>query len=196
MEAESLWLGIAGLVSTVLVSAISIYFTHKSQRSPLRETLYARQIDALTEFILISTRIQELTRVLMNEKELTDEGIQNAQNLWAQLEAELLETTQKAGILMPSSVYSAMTAYRACMHDFEEALNEQAAPKDAFYALAGAASHVFMVGRELVGADNLSIESVNLHSREGYKNMEAIGKDSLAKVVRALWHRGNADPKQ
>lgn len=195
MDIGTLWLGVAGLIATVLVSAIGFYFTYKSQRSPLREALYARQIDALTSFVSVSTRIQELAGALMNEKEFTDEGLERAQLLWCELDGELLDTTQKVGLIMPSSVYSAMTAYRASVQDFHEALDKQAAPTDAFYALAGAAGHVFMVGRELVGADNLSIESVNLHSRDGYKKMQGIGREATAKVVRALWSRGNSDGK-
>ena len=41
-------ISIAGLVATVTASGIGFYFSQKSQRSPLRQELYKKQVDYLT----------------------------------------------------------------------------------------------------------------------------------------------------
>jgi hypothetical protein len=189
MDTTSLWIGIAGLTSTAIVSAIGFYFTHKAQRAPLIEQLYAKQIELLIQFSLVMTRIQQVAGALMSFAELDEGERKQARELWDELDGDLMEVTQKSSIVMPSSVYSAMTAYRAATQDFKELLVSEAGPKDAFFAMMGAATHVGMLGRELSGADTLGLESVDLHNAKGLKTMEDVGRVALAKVSRALWTR-------
>jgi hypothetical protein len=189
VDTASLWIGIAGLLSTVIVSSIGFYFTHKSQRGPLIEQLYLKQVELLMHFSLVMTRIQQVAGALMSYAELEEEERKQARELWDALDGDLMEVTQKSSIVMPSSIYSAMTAYRAATQDFKESLVSEASAKDAYFALMGAAAHVGMLGRELAGADTLGLESVDLHNAQGLKTMAGIGRVALAKVSRALWTR-------
>jgi hypothetical protein len=195
MDATSLWISIAGLASTAIVSAIGIYFTYKSQRSPLIEQLYSKQVELLIQFSVVIARIQLVAGALMNYADLEPEEKKQTRELWDALEGDLLETTQRSSIVMPAAIYSAMTAYRAATLDFKESLVSEKGPKDAYHSLMGAAMHVGMLGRELAGADTLGAESVDLHNADGYKTMQAIGKVALAKVSRALWTRSRVDEK-
>jgi hypothetical protein len=189
VDTASLWIGIAGLLSTVIVSGIGFYFTHKSQRAPLIEQLYLKQVELLMHFSLVMTRIQQVAGALVSYAELEEEERKQARELWDALDGDLMEVTQKSSIVMPSSIYSAMTAYRAATQDFKESLVSEASAKDAYFALMGAAAHVGMLGRELAGADTLGLESVDLHNAQGLKTMAGIGRVALAKVSRALWTR-------
>jgi hypothetical protein len=193
VDANTLWISVAGLASTAIVSAIGIYFTHKSQRAPLIEQLYTKQVDLLSQFAVLMSRIQQVAGALMSYSDLEPDERKQAQDLWDALEGDLLEITQRSSIVMPSAVYSAMTAYRASTIDFKESLVSEAGPKHAYYALMGAATHVGMLGRELAGADTLGVESVDLHNAQGYKKMQEIGRVALAKVSRALWTRAHVD---
>jgi hypothetical protein len=105
----------------------------------------------------------------------------------------ILDITQRGALVLPSSLYSALTAFRACSDDFEIAVVKSQNIESAYYALMGASSHVVMLGRELSGADGLSVESLSLHNKRGYKKMETIGRVALGKVSRALWNRGRAE---
>ncbi len=185
----TVWISIAGLSSTVAASAIGFYFTHKAQRSPLRQELYKKQIEILTSFVLVATRLQLVADRLRARTELTQPEFESAQQLWHDLSGDLLEVTQKGGVVLPSSAYSAMTAVRAAVHDFEDVMTRDADAKDAYFALMGAVAHVFMIGREIVGADALSTESIRLHGAEGYEKMNRIGRHAFAKVSTALWTR-------
>lgn len=185
----SVWISIAGLSATVAVSAIGFYFTNKAQRAPLRQELYKKQIEILTSFVLVATRLQMVADTLRTREGLHQQEFDTAQKLWHDLSGDLLEVTQKGGVVMPSSAYSAMTAVRAAVNDFEESMTTNADAKDAYFALMGAVGHVFMIGREIVGAAALSTESIRLHSAEGYKQMNDIGRHALAKVSTALWTR-------
>ena len=185
----TVWISIAGLTATVAASLIGFYFTYKAQRSPLRQELYKKQIEVLTSFILVATRLQLVADTLRDRTQLTQEEFETAQQLWHDLTGDLLENTQKGGVVLPSSAYSAMTAVRAAIHDFEDVMVRDGDPKDAYFALMGAIGHVFMIGREIVGADALSTESIRLHSRDGYERMSQVGRHALAKVSTALWTR-------
>lgn len=192
----SVLIGIAGLIATVAVSAIGFYYTHKAQRSPLREQLYARQMEILISFTVVTTRIQQVADALGNASALSPEEIKQAQDLWDDLTGDLLEVTQKAGVVMPADLYSAITAYRACTEEFKQSLVREGGSGEAYFGLMGAATHVFMMGREMVGADSLSVESLNLHSADGYKKMKQAGRVAFAKVCKALWTRsGNENPQ-
>ena len=149
----SVWISIAGLSSTVAASAIGFYFTNKAQRSPLRQELFSKQIEILTSFALVATRLQLVAETLRTRAELTQQEFEAAQQLWHDLSGDLLEVTQKGSVVLPSSAYTAMTAFRASVHDFEDVMIRDVDAKDAYFALMGAAGHVFMIGREIVGAD-------------------------------------------
>lgn len=186
---STLWISVAGLASTAVVSAIGIYFTYKSQRAPLIEQLYTKQVDLLIQFAVLISRIQQVARALMSNAELTPEERGQARELWEGFEVELLELTQRSSIVMTSAIYSAMTAYRATTQEFAASLRSGGEPKDAYYALMGAAMEIGMLGRELAGADTLGVESVDLHNAGGYKKMQAVGRLAFAKVAKALWTR-------
>lgn len=185
----TVWVSIAGLASTVTVSAIGFYFSQKSQRSPLRQELYKKQVEYLTEFVVQATRLQMLA-ASYKAGSLTFEPGSQAEQAWEVLAEELRDITQRAGVVLPAAAYSTMTAYRAAQNDFEDALIAKQELQAPLRALTGALGHVFMVGREVLGADNLSAESIRLHSARGYENMNRIGAKALGKVHAALWQRG------
>lgn len=188
MEA-TVWISVAGLTATVATSAIGFYFSQKSQRSPLRQELYKKQIECLTEFVVNATNLQMMAASYRAGTSTFQEGSDEEQ-AWEILAERLRDITQRAGLVLPAAAYSTMTAYRAAQHDFEDVLIAKGDLHQPLQVLMGALGHVFMVGREVLGADSLSAESVRLHSAEGYEDMNRVGSKSLAKVMEALWNRG------
>ncbi len=193
MEA-TVWISLAGLSATVAASGIGFYFSQKSQRSPLRQELYKKQVEYLTEFVVLATRLQMLAAGYKTETMSFKNGSE-AEQVWESIAEQLRDITQRAGLVLPAAAYSTMTAYRAAQHDFEDALIAKKDLAQPLRTLTGAMSHVFMVGREVLGADNLSSESIRLHSSKGYENMNRIGATALGKVHEALWNRGKTHPK-
>ena len=185
----TVWISVAGLASTVAASAIGFYFSQKSQRSPLRQELYKKQVEYLTEFVVQATRLQMLAASYKVGSHTFEEGSE-VEQAWETLAEGLRDITQRAGVVMPAAAYSTMTAYRAAQNDFEDALIAKKELQGPLQALAGALGHVFMVGREVLGADNLSAESIRLHSTKGYETMNRMGAKALGKVYAALWQRG------
>ena len=189
----TLLVSLAGLASTVTASGIGFYFTYKSQRTPLRQELYKQQIDCLSRFVVRATQMQQLAASFASGTSTFENG--NEEDMaWEMLNAEILEITQRGGLVLPSAAYSTLTAYRAAQRDFEDALLEKSDLRQPLQAMQGAFGHVFMVGREVVGADHLSAESIRLHSAKGYESMNRLGAKSLGKVVTALLDRRNTPP--
>jgi hypothetical protein len=185
----TLLVSLAGLASTVAASSIGFYFTHKAQRTPLRQELYKEQIECLTSFVVRATQMQQLAAAFVSETSIFENG-SDEDIAWETLNAEILEITQRSGLVLPSAAYSTLTAYRAAQHSFEDALIAKTDLKPPLLAMQGAFGQVFMVGREVVGADDLSAESIRLHSAKGYENMNRIGAKSLGNVIHALWNQG------
>lgn len=185
----TIWISIAGLAATVTASAIGFYFSQKSQRSPLRQELYKKQVEYLTEFVAQATRLQMLAAYYTAGHIAFEEGSE-AEKAWEVIAEQLRDITQKAGLVLPAAAYSTMTGYRISQHAFEDALLANDDLHQPLQMLTGALGQVFMVGREVLGADNLSAESIRLHSTKGYEDMNRIGSKALAKVIEALWHRG------
>lgn len=182
-------ISLAGLASTVIASGIGFYFTHKSQRTPLRQELYKQQIDCLSAFVVQATRMQQLAASFTSGTSTFESG--SVEDIaWETLNAEILEITQRGGLVLPAAAYSTLTAYRAAQRDFEDALLEKTDLRLRLEAMQGAFGQVFMVGREVVGADHLSAESIRLHGAKGYENMNRIGSKALGRVITAHWHRG------
>lgn len=185
----TVWVSVAGLAATVAASAIGFYFSQKSQRSPLRQELYKKQVEYITEFVVQATKLQMMAAAYKTGSLTFEEG-SHAEQAWEVLAEELRDITQRSGVVLPAAAYSTMTAYRAAQNDFEDALIAKQDLQAPLRALIGALAHVFMVGREVLGADNLSAESIRLHSAKGYENMNRIGANALGKVHAALWQRG------
>lgn len=190
METTAL-VSLAGLASTVAASAIGFFFTYKAQRTPLRQELFKRQIDCLSDFVLHATRMQQLASSFAAGTDTFESG-NDADMAWEELNAQVLEVTQRAGLVLPAAAYSTLTAYRAAQRDFEDALMAKKELSSPLQAMKGAFGHVFMVGRELTGADHLSAESIRLFGQAGYENMNRIGSRALGKVMAALWSQSKA----
>jgi len=187
MDAASVWIAIAGLVATATASGVGFYFSYRAQRSPLREQLHAKQIEVLIDFSIGSTRLQKIAAALQDNPNLSEEDQRSLDEAWDDVSQRLLDITQMGAVVLPSDLYSAMTAFRACADDYEIAVVKKINVGKAYYDLMGACAHVTMLSRELVGADNLSVESLRLHNRDGYDRMKEVGRVALARVSRALW---------
>jgi hypothetical protein len=186
----TLLVSLAGLASTVAASGIGFYFTHKAQRTPLRQELYKQQIECLTSFVVRATQMQQLAAAFVSGTSIFENG-SDEDVAWETLNAEILDITQRSGLVLPSAAYSTLTAYRTAQCGFEDALIAKTDLEPPLLAMQGAFGQVFMVGREVVGADDLSAESIRLlHSAKGYENMNRIGAKSLGNVIHALWNQG------
>lgn len=185
----TIWISLGGLAATVAASTIGFYYSHKSQRTPIRQELYKLQVECLSAFVVQATRMQQLAAALTSGSATFASGGEE-EMAWESLNAEILEITQRAGLVLPSAAYSTLTAYRAAQRDFEDALMAGTDLSATLQSMQGAFGSVFMVGREVLGADSLSGETIRLHGAGGYESMNQIGSTALGQVIQALWKQG------
>ncbi len=93
----TIWISIAGLAATVTASGIGFYFSEKSQRSPLRQELYKKQVEYLTEFVAQATRLQMLAEYYTAGHITFEEGSE-AEKAWEVIAEQLRDITQKLGL--------------------------------------------------------------------------------------------------
>lgn len=187
MDNGQFWIAIAGILATLTASGIGFYFSYRAQRAPLRDHLYTKQVDVLTDFSIGATRLLKIAAMLQDTSKLSKDDQHSLDESWDTVSGRLLDITQIGGVVLPSDLYSGLTAFRACAEAYEIAVVEKVNISKAYYELMGAASHVQMSSRELVGADSLGLEALKLHDKGGYANIQQIGRVALGRVSRALW---------
>jgi hypothetical protein len=185
--ADSALIAVGGFIATAMTGIAGIYFSYRAQRTPLRQALYERQLDVLLEFVPVATRQCKLAGVLAEMQKLSDEEQKSLDEAWDEVNGTLLYVVQRAGVLLPSEMYSAMTSCCVAAEDFETAIVKGARVGQRYNELSRAVSHAGMMAREFVGADTLSSESLRLHNRKGVKNIKAMGAQGASRVFRYFW---------
>ncbi|MBD7952729.1 hypothetical protein H9654_00795 [Stenotrophomonas sp. Sa5BUN4] len=185
--ADSAWVGIIGIVSTGAVGVAGAYFAYKAQRTPLRQALYERQLNVLSDFSVLATRACKLAALLTDASKLEEPELRAVGSAWDEVQEQMLEVVQRGSIILPSTVYGAVTQVRFMADRFGEAFDEGVNVGKAYYELTGAVTQAGMVSRMLAGADALSTESLSLHSRNGYGAFADVGVQSMARLSRFFW---------
>lgn len=180
-------MAIIGIVSTGAVGVAGAYFAYKAQRTPLRQALYERQLNVLSDFSVLGTRACKLAALLTDASKLQESELRAVGSAWDDVQEQMLEVVQRGSIILPSTVYGAVTQVRFMADRFDEAFVKGENVGKAYYDLMGAFTQASMVSRMLAGADALSTESLSLHSRNGYGAFEGVGVESMARLSRFFW---------
>jgi len=185
--ADSAWVGIIGIVSTAAVGVAGADFAYKAQRTPLRQALYERQLATLSDFAVLGTRACKLAALLAEGSRLDKEQLEAVGSAWDETQEAILEVVQRGSVILPSPMYGAITQVRLMAEHFDAAFVKGENVGKAYYDLMGAFSRAGMLSRALAGADALSIESLNLHSRDGYGAFQEMENEGMARLVRYFW---------
>jgi len=185
--ADSALIAVGGFIATAVTGVAGIYFSYRAQRTPLRQALYERQLDVLLEFVPVATRQSKVAAVLAEMQTLSEEDQKALDEAWDEVNGTLLYVVQRASVLLPSEMYSAMTSCRVAAEEFETAIVKGVRVGQRYNELSGAVIHAGMMAREFVGADTLSGESLRLHNRKGVKNIKAMGALGASRVFRYFW---------
>lgn len=155
-------ISIAGIFGTVVTASVGLYFTARSRTSPNRQVLFAKQIELALEIFRATGSARNFTILLLPDSEHQNE----ARDGLGELAPELTKLSYEAAILFPVELYVAFKQLSETLTDiitdFDEG-RDIAASRDA---LKVADARWALMARQFIGADKLSIENLQLHSRE------------------------------
>lgn len=170
----TLVVGLAGIVSTLIVSAMSLYYTAKSRVAPLREALFDKQLDMAIEISHLQSRIRVFITILSS-----DEGFyhEEARDDLGRFYKEFSEAEERSAVIMPVEfwleVKGLSTSVCSAIEEYDTDGIISGANKMAVEARM---TKVVLLTRAMTGADELTDQSIGLFSgRKDYRRVVGLG---------------------
>jgi len=158
-ETVTLVLGLAGLLATLASSGMGLYFTARARRSPIRELLYARQLDLILRILRVVGRARLCATILVSDDETFKEQARDDMRIAV---SRLSHLTNDAAALLPTDLFAEVRKLSDIAVDVVSKI-EESEPTTSIRLEAQAAKTALMA-RALLGVDELSDESMKLIS--------------------------------
>ena len=186
MTPDTLIMGIAGIVATLIASGLGLYFTARARSAPLRELLYAKQIKLLLDVLRAIGRIRVFVPLLLDEesphKERAREDIRKVVKKFSQL-------TDAAAAVLPTELYAEISGIGQLVVDFLVDYDAGREREQFPDQLLGRASKTALLARTLLGTDELSEESLALFATS--RSLEELSQIEPLALLRSV--RGKSE---
>lgn len=173
-------ISVTGILGTVIVGSVGLYFTARSRTSPNRQVLFTKQIELMLKIFRATGTAKNLTTLLRPDSEHQNK----ARDELIRLAAELMKLSYEAAILFPAELYVTFKKFSETLTDI---ITEFDKGRDIVASCDGlriADTHFALMARQLIGADELSIESLQLHSKKNA--LEQLGRVEVADAIRFM----------
>ena len=179
-------ISVAGIVGTVVVGSVGLYFTARSRTSPNRQVLYSKQIELTLEIFRATGTAKNLTILLLPDSEHQDE----ARDDLSGLVPELTKLSYEAAILFPVELYVSFKKVSETLTDIITEFDEGRDITASRDALRVADTVWALMARQLIGADELSTESLQLHSKKDA--LERLSNAETEDAIRSHVEKGES----
>jgi hypothetical protein len=169
-DSHSLILGVAGMISTLLVAALGLYFTARARSAPMRQILYTRQLDLAQRFFRVFGRARVFAVLLTPEGQYRD----RARVDLGALAKRLSILTDEAAALFPAELYVAVKKVSDAVISVVDDYDHGRETQGNLDLLSGQEAKAALMVRALLGVDELSDESIRLFSKSD--NLTKLGQ--------------------
>lgn len=169
----TLLVGLAGIGSTLTVSAMSLYYTAKSRVAPLRGALFGKQLDMAVEISHLQSRVRVFVTILSSENSLYHGDARGDIRQFYRL---LAEVEERGTVIMPVEFWLEVKGLSDSICD---ALGEYDGNGIISWArlkaIEARMAKVALLSRALTGADDLTKQTIGLFSgRKDYKRVVGV----------------------
>jgi hypothetical protein len=178
-------ISVAGILGTVVMGSIGLYFTARSRTSPNRQVLYTKQIELALKIFRASGNARNLITLLQESKHQD-----HARHDLTELVSELAKLSYEAAILFPVELYVAFKRVSEAQTDILVEYDEGRDITAYRDALRTADAHWALMARQLIGVDELSTESLQLHSKKNA--LERLSSVEAADAIRSHVEKGES----
>lgn len=180
-------ISVAGILGTVVVGSVGLYFTARSRTSPNRQVLFTKQIELTLEIFRATGTAKNLTILLLPDSKHQDV----AKDDLSELIPELTRLCYEAAALFPVELYVAFKRVSEALTDILAEFDKGSDITASCNAMTVADTHWALMARQLIGADELSIESLQLHSKKNA--LERLSSVETADAIRIQLKKSKED---
>jgi hypothetical protein len=157
---QALILGIAGLITGVITSWLSLFYTAQSRRATVRELLYAKQLDIVSDGLKLVGRMRALLSLLLSSeaeayKERSREDIGGVVRDFSQL-------VDGAAALLPTELWIEFRNLNRLVIEVLSAYDDSADAGPLKEDFADHSTKAALLAKVFLAVDELSTESANL----------------------------------
>lgn len=185
MDANTVTLvvGLGGIIATLIASALGLYFTAKARSSPLREMLYAKQIDLIVSIISKIGRIRIFVTILAGEDPTFKE---RARDDLGDCVKDISELTEQGAAILPTELWIEIKKLSNQVTSISVEYDESdGIASDQLVKLTAMDAKVALVARSVLGVDELTEESIKIFSsKKEFERLASIETSSFEVMVR------------
>lgn len=177
----TLIIGLAGIASTFTLGTFGLYFTAKSRVSKHREVLFQRQMGLAEELVHLQERIRGYATILAAK----DSSFKDrARNDIGDTYREYCNNEVRAAVVFPVHLWVEVRELSRCVSALiAEYDSTSTISSDSLKSLAVRGTKIGLLVRTLVGADELTEQSLSLFSRkQEYDNVVTLNVEFFEKM--------------
>ena len=160
----TLVVGLAGIASTLIVSGMGLYYTARSRAAPLRQSLFSKQIEMAVEIVHLQSRIRVFATILSSEEST---NLEDARRDIGGHYRKFAEAQEKAAVLLPVELWVEVKGLSDEMSDTIREFDSQGIIEQGrIKTLIARMTKVALLARVVIGADELTEQSINLFSSQ------------------------------
>jgi hypothetical protein len=159
----TLGIGLAGILSTLIVSSLGLYFTHKARTSKYREELYSTQIELIIELFELIDAVTSASKAVMDA-----EDKESHFDAWYEFKSQVLslsDSLSRSSAILPTELFTALGQLHSSAVDFLYVSTQKEDVESDYHVLRGFDVKFALLAREFIGVDALSEESTKLFAR-------------------------------
>jgi hypothetical protein len=173
----TLVIGLAGIIATLLSSGLGLYYVALARRSPMRDLLYAKQLDLIVKILNTAGRIRVFTTILLGQD--VQFKIEAREDLRIALK-RLSRLSDDAAALLPTELFAEVRRLTDLAVDI--AVKIDASHPAQLSEFDAQMAKTALMARALLGVDELSDESIALFAKRN--SLERLSKIGLQQFHR------------
>lgn len=161
-EIVTLIVGLAGIISTLLVSGLGLYFTAKARSSALRESLFTQQLELVRKLVYKQGRVRVFFTLLAEKDGPFQE---QARDDAGESIRDFSELQEEGAAILPVELWIEVKRLNDVMADILVSYDGgEGLAEDSMETLVAHSTKVGLLSRVLLGIDELTTESLKLYS--------------------------------
>lgn len=181
-ETVTLIVGLTGIAATLISSLAGLYFVSKERSSSLRASLFAKQLELITEINFRISRFRLFATVLNEEDSpFFDQASQDLRTCYK----EFCELEEQGAVLLPVELWTNLKSTQSCMSDIiSELESKNIVTKNSLKVLIAAFTKTALISRSVTGADELTQQAIGLFSsNKSFKRVTELETNVLEDMV-------------
>jgi hypothetical protein len=152
---------VAGIVSTLTTACVGLYFTSRSRTAPMRDLLYTKQVELAVRMFRAVGRARVFAVLLAPDSEYQAKARDDIRSITKRYSI----LCDEAAMLFPTELYVAIKGIENVISTLISQYDDGEDIKPSLASLNSQTAKAALMVRVLFGVDELSSESIKLHSK-------------------------------